>query len=181
MFTFLCPLPQPCCPGPGGCCNMLGAGTFISPRAQEMEMFRVVPLFTGCVGGSWRSSPGIASFPAMAVTLLAGGQIWPPPPPPQRCEAGNGGLRLCPALGCGGKCVPFPGLGPCGVAEPSFYGRDSAEQGPGSRPRGVNRDTAIVPVPAVGSFFFFVCVWGGWSPVGAPTLSRGAVLGLGSW
>lgn len=67
------------------------------------------------------------------------------------------------------------------MAEPSFYGRDSAEQGPGSRPRGVNRDTAIVPVPAVGSFFFFVCVWGGWSPVGAPTLSRGAVLGLGSW
>lgn len=106
MFTFLCPLPQPCCPGPGGCCNMLGAGTFISPRAQEMEMFRVVPLFTGCVGGSWRSSPGIASFPAMAVTLLAGGQIWPPPPPPKDARLAMGASGCAQLWDAGANVFP---------------------------------------------------------------------------
>ena len=91
---------------------------------------------------------------------------------PLRCEAGNGGPRLCLALGHGGRCAPLSGLGPCGVAEPSFYGRDSAEHGPGSRPRGVSGDTAIVPAPAAGSFLGWG--WGGWSPVGAPTLSWGS-------
>lgn len=63
-----------------------------------------------------------------------------------------GAPRLCPALGCGGGCVPLPGLGPCGAAEPSFYGGDSLEHGPGSQPRGVSGDTAIVPAPAQGGF-----------------------------
>lgn len=70
-------------------------------------MFRVVPLFTGCVGGSWRSSPGIASFPAMAVTLLAGGQIWPPPPPP-KMRGWQWGPQAVPSFGMRGQMCSLP-------------------------------------------------------------------------
>lgn len=55
---------------------------------------------------------------------------------------------------------------PCEAAEPSFYGGDSEEPGPGSWPRGVSGDTAIVPAWVEGSFF-----GKDWVPVGAPTMS----------
>jgi len=63
------------------------------------------------------------------------------------------------------------------VAEPSFYGGDSAEQGPGS---GVSGDTAAVPVPATGGFSEWEpgsCV----NPHPVPGVQGPALLGLGPW